>query len=128
MIACRGSSLTLYVLFNVAFLAFIVSSSSSSADVTGFFAFAFLFFSLLFSFVFILFLGITVAFATGSKSGISTHLVPSELKLDGGGEGVSVRVRVCSRGGECAPLVVDPDQPSACEVELGNQPPEFSST
>ena len=50
-------------------------------------------FSTFFSFVFILFFsGITVALATGSKPGISTDPVPSELKLDGGGEGESVRV------------------------------------
>ena len=75
-----------------------------------FLLFTFLFFSTFFSLVFILFFsGITVALATGSKPGISTHLVPSELKLDGGGEGESIRVRVRSQGGECALLVVDPD-------------------
>ena len=82
-----------------------------------------------FSFVFILFSSvITVAPVTGSKPGISTHPVPSELRLDAGGEGESVCVRVRSRGGECAPLVVDPtlsQQPSAWEVELGDQRPSL---
>ena len=50
-----------------------------------------------------------MALATGSKPGISTDLVPLELKLDAGGDGESVCVRVRSRAGECAPLVVDPD-------------------
>ena len=70
-------------------------SCFSSADGTR--SFAFLFLSSFFSFVFISFFsGITVVLAIGSKAGISTHLVPSKLKLDGGGEGESIRVRVRS--------------------------------
>ena len=112
----RAAALALSVLFKVAFFAFILSSSYSSADVTGFFAIAFPFFS----FVFMLFfLGITVALATGSKPGISPHPVPSELKSDGGGEDESVRVHVHSRG-ECAPLVVDPNaKPAAFHLGGG---------
>ena len=79
--------MTLSVLFNAAFFAFILSSSASSAVVTGSFAFTFPFFATIFSFVFILFFsGIIAALATGSKSGISTHPVRSELKLDAGGD------------------------------------------
>ena len=68
----------------------------------------------------IFFSGITVALATESKAGISTHPVPSELKLDGGGEGESICVRVRSRGGGCAPLVVDSDaKPAAFRLGGG---------
>ena len=61
-----------------------------------------------------------MALAMGRKPGISTHPVPSESKLDGGGEGESACVRVRSRGAGCAPLVVDPDaKPAAFRLRGG---------
>ena len=120
----RAAALTLSVLFKATFFACILSSTYSSADVTGSFAFAFAFFS----FVFILsFSGITVVLAMGSKPGINTHLVPSELKLDRGGEGESIPVvyvheEVNAHFGRRPTLS---QQPSAWEVELGDERPSL---
>ena len=96
-------------------------SSSSSADVTH--SFAFLFLSLFFSFVFIFFFsGITVVLATGSKSGISTHSVPSESKSDAGGDLAKAYVCVYVHEEVNAHLwsstLMQSQQPSAWEMSV----------
>ena len=129
MTALRAAALTLSVLFNPDFFAFILSPSSSSAYVTCSFAFTISFFFTFFSFVFILFSSvITVALATGSKPGISTHLVPSDLKLDGAGKAkayVCVYVHEEVNAHLWSLTLTPSQQPSAWEVELGDQRPSL---
>ena len=74
------------------------------------------------------FSGITVALATGSKPGISTDPVPSELKLDGGGEGESVCVVYVNKEVNAhlwSSTLTPSQQPSAWEVKLGDQHPSL---